>query len=69
MYELIDFGEGRRLERFGEYLLDRPAAGTEGIARDAQSLALWSQAAARFEQIGGIVVSEARTMGSRRRAT
>ena len=36
MYELIDFGEGRRLERFGAYLLDRPAAGTEGVARDAR---------------------------------
>jgi 23S rRNA (cytosine1962-C5)-methyltransferase len=53
MYELIDFGEGRRLERFGAYLLDRPAAGTEGIARDTGSLALWSQAAARFEQNSG----------------
>jgi len=53
MYELIDFGEGRRLERFGAYLLDRPAAGTEGIARDSGSLTLWSQAAARFEQISG----------------
>jgi 23S rRNA (cytosine1962-C5)-methyltransferase len=24
-YELIDFGEGRKLERFGEWVLDRPA--------------------------------------------
>ena len=49
MYELIDFGEGRRLERFGEFLLDRPAVGTDGIERDAASAAFWSQAAARFE--------------------
>ncbi len=51
MFGLIDFGEGRRLERFGAYLLDRPAAGTEGIARNSGSLADWSQATARFEQI------------------
>jgi len=53
MFELIDFGEGRRLERFGAFLLDRPAAGTEGVARDAGSLSRWSQASARFEQISG----------------
>jgi 23S rRNA (cytosine1962-C5)-methyltransferase len=52
MYELIDFGEGRRLERFGEFLLDRPAAGTEGIERDAASLEFWSQATARFDPAG-----------------
>ncbi|HEX3997669.1 MAG TPA: class I SAM-dependent methyltransferase [Pirellulales bacterium] len=49
MYELIDFGEGRRLERFGMYLIDRPAAGTQGVSRDPQSRDHWSQATARFE--------------------
>ena len=44
MYELIDFGEGRRLERFGDCLLDRPAAGTEGVPRSSESLADYSQA-------------------------
>jgi nitric oxide reductase NorD protein len=37
-YELLDFGKGRKLERFGPYVLDRPetrAAGTP--ARDAWS--------------------------------
>jgi 23S rRNA (cytosine1962-C5)-methyltransferase len=53
MYELIDFGECRRLEKFGDYLIDRPAAGTEGVTRDAGSQALWLQAAARFEQLSG----------------
>ena len=53
MYDLIDFGEGRRLERFGPLLLDRPAAGTEGIARSPESLAVWSKAAARFEPTSG----------------
>jgi len=47
-YELIDFGDGRRLERFGAYVLDRPAPGTTGIARREVS---WSGVAdARFER-------------------
>jgi 23S rRNA (cytosine1962-C5)-methyltransferase len=53
MYELIDFSDGRRLERFGPYLLDRPAAGTEGIPRSPESQTVWSQATAWFEQIDG----------------
>lgn len=53
MFELIDFSEGRRLERFGPYVLDRPAVGTEGIVRGSDSLLDWSRATARFEQIGG----------------
>jgi 23S rRNA (cytosine1962-C5)-methyltransferase len=28
-YELIDFGEGRKLERFGEWLIDRPCPAAE----------------------------------------
>lgn len=32
-YELLDFGEGRKLERFGGYVLDRPAIGTEATER------------------------------------
>jgi 23S rRNA (cytosine1962-C5)-methyltransferase len=43
-YELLDFGEGRKLERFGPYVLDRPAAGTETMARELDS-ATWKQAA------------------------
>jgi 23S rRNA (cytosine1962-C5)-methyltransferase len=53
MHELLDFGEGRRLERFGPYLLDRPAAGTESILRSPESQAIWSRATARFEQVSG----------------
>jgi 23S rRNA (cytosine1962-C5)-methyltransferase len=33
-YELLDFGEGRKLERFGAYLLDRPAPATELMSRE-----------------------------------
>lgn len=49
-YELLDFGEGRKLERFGPYTIDRPAPAAE-TARRFQSDA-WSRAAARFEMGG-----------------
>lgn len=45
-YVLVDFGAGRRLERFGPLLLDRLCPVAEGIRRGAP--ALWSQADARF---------------------
>lgn len=32
-YELLDFGGGRKLERFGDRVVDRPAPATEGIPR------------------------------------
>jgi 23S rRNA (cytosine1962-C5)-methyltransferase len=46
-YQLLDFGVGRKLERFGPIILDRPApaAANETAAR----LQLWSKAHARFE--------------------
>jgi len=31
-YELVDFGAGRKLERFGTELLDRPSPAAVGIA-------------------------------------
>ena len=46
-YELLDFGGGRKLERFGQYVLDRPApaaAQTTPIRPE-----LWGSADARFE--------------------
>ena len=50
-YELLDFGEGRRLERFGSLRLDRPCAAAEGIAKaDAQA---WQRADARFRRDEG----------------
>ena len=47
-YQLLDFGAGRKLERFGPYVLDRPApAAHDAVPRDG---ALWSQADARYER-------------------
>jgi 23S rRNA (cytosine1962-C5)-methyltransferase len=50
-YELLDFGRGRKLERFGEHVLDRPAPATASLA-PAQPEA-WRRASARFERGGG----------------
>jgi 23S rRNA (cytosine1962-C5)-methyltransferase len=46
-YQLLDFGEGRKLERFGDYVVDRPAPAADGIVRAQPEI--WSQATARFE--------------------
>jgi 23S rRNA (cytosine1962-C5)-methyltransferase len=50
-YALLDFGNGRKLERFGAFVLDRPApvtAGKKPLARE-----LWTSADARFERQSG----------------
>ncbi len=47
-YELLDFGDGRRLERFGDVTLDRPCPAAEGIVR--ADLAAWPRADARFDR-------------------
>lgn len=47
-YALLDFGDGRRLERFGPWSIDRPCPAAERIARADPSL--WEQADARFER-------------------
>jgi 23S rRNA (cytosine1962-C5)-methyltransferase len=45
-YALLDFGEGRKLERFGALVLDRPSPAAADVRRaDPQ---LWSAATARF---------------------
>lgn len=50
-YQLIDFGAGRKLERFGAYVIDRPApAAAHYRPCDAAS---WEQADARFEREAG----------------
>ncbi|HZZ70928.1 MAG TPA: class I SAM-dependent methyltransferase [Pirellulales bacterium] len=51
-YELLDFGAGRKLERFGAFVLDRPAPAAEGI--DVAEPALWQQATARYERRGEV---------------
>lgn len=45
---LVDCGSGRRLDRFGPYLLDRPAPAAERIVR--ADPASWRGADARFER-------------------
>ncbi|HID75859.1 MAG TPA: SAM-dependent methyltransferase [Planctomycetaceae bacterium] len=50
-YLLIDFGEGRRLERFGPFTLDRPCPAAEKFAR--HDLGPWSRADARFDRTEG----------------
>jgi 23S rRNA (cytosine1962-C5)-methyltransferase len=47
-YALLDFGDGRRLERFGAVVVDRPCPAAEFVARAEPSL--WQQAHARFER-------------------
>lgn len=46
-YQLLDFGDGRRLERFGPVVLDRPCPAVAGF--NQANPALWQQANARFE--------------------
>jgi 23S rRNA (cytosine1962-C5)-methyltransferase len=45
-YELLDFGGGRKLERFGKWVLDRPAPGVDGPVKHRD---LWRTATARYE--------------------
>ncbi len=46
-YELLDFGDGRKLERFGGVVLDRPCPAADSVAKlDA---ALWRTATACYE--------------------
>jgi len=47
-YELLDFGHGRKLERFGVRILDRPAP--QAKDRPPRSPGLWSSADARFSE-------------------
>lgn len=46
-YQLLDFGGGRRLERFGPLVLDRPCPAAEGFERADPDV--WATADARFE--------------------
>lgn len=50
-YELIDFGDGRKLERFGSWVLDRPCASVETVQRSLP--AVWAEAHARYDRTGG----------------
>jgi 23S rRNA (cytosine1962-C5)-methyltransferase len=50
-YQLIDFGDGRRLERFGTVVLDRPCPAAEGVPREDP--AAWQRADAIFQRTRG----------------
>lgn len=50
-YELLDFGGGRKLERFGEVILDRPSPAAEG-ARKSNAVD-WSRAKAKYRRTKG----------------
>jgi 23S rRNA (cytosine1962-C5)-methyltransferase len=45
-YELLDFGAGRKLERFGPVVLDRPCPAVENLRQAKPQL--WKEAAARY---------------------
>jgi 23S rRNA (cytosine1962-C5)-methyltransferase len=45
-YELVDFGDGRKLERFGDVMLNRPCPAAEGVAKALPEV--WNGATARF---------------------
>ena len=45
-YDLLDFGQGRKLERFGELVVDRPAPAATDMA--ISNSALWTAVDARF---------------------
>lgn len=46
-YSLLDSGDGRKLERFGPYVLDRPEP--DALWRRALPASVWAGAQARFE--------------------
>lgn len=47
-YQLLDFGQGRKLERFGACVLDRPCPAAEGVR--PSDPAGWRGAQARFDR-------------------
>lgn len=61
-YEALDFGENRRLERFGEFVLDRPCPVTESLRK--KSPTAWSRADAVF-QIDEISSKKSNAFGQR----
>lgn len=49
-YQLLDFGDGRRLETFGPWRLDRPCPTAEGVLQADE--AAWQNADAYFQRTG-----------------
>jgi 23S rRNA (cytosine1962-C5)-methyltransferase len=50
-YELLDFGDGRKLERFGGVILDRPSPAAEGVAKSRRDA--WREVTARYDRTHG----------------
>lgn len=50
-YELLDSGDGRKLERFGDKILERPAS--QAVWRPDQPESVWAGADARFDREQG----------------
>ncbi|MDF7801334.1 class I SAM-dependent methyltransferase [Pontiellaceae bacterium B1224] len=50
-YELLDSGNGQKLERYGDIILDRPCA---QAVWEPQNSSLWKNATARFDRVGGL---------------
>ena len=50
-YELLDSGDGRKLERFGKYVLARPCS--QALWRPSRPKAEWDRADASFDREDG----------------
>ena len=50
-YSLLDFGSGRKLERFGEFVFDRPSPAADGIT--PSNPGIWRDATAKFTKSSG----------------
>lgn len=50
-YELLDSGNGKKLERYGDLILDRPCA---QAVWEPQNSSLWKHVTARFDRVGGL---------------
>ncbi len=55
-YKLIDIGDGRRLEQFGSYIIDRPCPVAEKIKKS--DIELWSNRTAFFDDETGWQIAE-----------
>ena len=64
-YQLLDFGAGRKLERFGRGVLDRPSPAADGVR--VANPELWSSATARFDSAKGDSAKGDRATGGRGR--
>jgi 23S rRNA (cytosine1962-C5)-methyltransferase len=61
-YELIDAGQGRRLERFGSHVIDRPAPGADFAAGAPER---WEEADLSWDPDGGWLAEGGPTDGNR----